>query len=89
MVGKRTWAEARDGDPRGGLQRAQTERPAKPKALRRYVDAADPAEEDRQRDELRDRLIEAVDRGDLEKYRVSDDEVGFGAQDRAVLADEH
>jgi hypothetical protein len=79
MVGKRSWAEGRDGGPRRALNRAQTEgprKPAKPKAFRRYADVADAIEEDRQRDELRDKLIEAVDRGDLEKYRVSDEEVG-------------
>jgi hypothetical protein len=86
MVGKRTWADgANDAGPRRALARAQTEaprKPAKPKAFRRYADVADADEEDRQRDELRDRLIEAVDRGDLERYRVSDEDVSFAGRRR-------
>jgi len=90
MVGKRTWADGRDAGPRGALVRAQTEaprKPSRPKAFRRYADVADAVEEDRQRGELRDRLIEAVDRGDLERYRVSDEEVGCSAEDICAVAD--
>jgi hypothetical protein len=84
MVGKRTWATANDAahengsanhrKPKRKLKDSPGPRNEQPR-LFQFTDAADLALEEQRRDELKDRLLKAVDRENLEKFRKSDDEV--------------
>jgi hypothetical protein len=67
MVGKRTWTSGPDGDgkKKGNL---------KP-AIARFQDASQKAVEDDQREQIKNRLIDGVEREALEEYRKSEDEV--------------
>lgn len=67
MVGKRAWTYGPDGDKKinGNL---------KP-AIARFQDASHKAVEDERREEIKNRLIDGVEREALEHYRKSRDEV--------------
>ena|ERR1700759_245134 len=84
MVGKRAWATANDAahengpashrKPKRPLMESPGSRNEQPR-LFQFSDAADLALEEQRRDELKNRLLKAVDRENLEKFRKSDDEV--------------
>jgi len=77
MVGKRTWASnnglrngyatSQDKDVNGSAR-------LRPAAVK-FKDAADKALEDERREEIKNRLIEGVERDGLEKYRKSKEEI--------------
>jgi hypothetical protein len=86
MVGKRAWAESNalqkttsgTGPHRRKPERSVSESPnapAKPKALRFQDRSTDIAEEIEWREHLKHKLLNSVDRGNLESYRKSDEEV--------------
>jgi hypothetical protein len=86
MVGKRAWATANSASQennipnRRKIKRALTEAPStrdEQSGLIQFTDAADLALEEARRDELKDRLLRAVDRENLEKFRKTDEEVGL------------
>jgi hypothetical protein len=68
MVGKRTWTSGLNGD---GKKKSHP----KP-AVARFQDALHKAVEDDQREQIKNRLIDGVEREALEEYRKSKDEVG-------------
>jgi hypothetical protein len=84
MVGKRTWAGAngatqqKDNARQRMPGRKVTDHPGtrneRPR-LFQFADSEDVALEERRREELKDRLLNAVDRENLEKYRKSDKQV--------------
>ncbi|KAE9979288.1 hypothetical protein EG328_001011 [Venturia inaequalis] len=67
MVGKRVWTSGPDGDKKknGNL---------KP-AISRFQDASNKAVEDDQREQIKNKLIDGVEREALEHYRKSKDEI--------------
>lgn len=69
MVGKRVWTSGPDGDKKknGNL---------KP-AISRFQDASNKAVEDDQREQIKNKLIDGVEREALEHYRKSKDEVSI------------
>jgi hypothetical protein len=67
MVGKRTWA----GMGNGGAKNNGNIKPA----VARFQDASNKAVEDNRREQIKNRLIDGVEREALEHYRKSKDEV--------------
>jgi hypothetical protein len=65
MVGKRAWTKVGKGDKNGTL---------KP-SIARFQDASHKAVEDDRREQIKNRLIDGVEREALEHYRKSEDEV--------------
>jgi hypothetical protein len=78
MVGKRNWptgfGDGRKGDNAKKEDKDSTHQRIKPAALR-FQDASNKALEDERREQIKNRLIDSVERDQLEEYRKSKDEV--------------